>query len=79
LIEDAIQQLNRAIVLLNFRRQPVYLPDDALQLQPRYHRYAVACRRIPELQRLRASFVGRAIHTSPAEWQKQFAAFFARQ
>ena len=79
LIEDAIQQLNRAIVLLNFRRQPIYLPDDALQLQPRYHRYAVACRRIPELQRLRASFVGRAIHTSPAEWQKQFAAFLAPQ
>jgi hypothetical protein len=79
LLEAAIQQLNRAIVLLNFRRQPIYLPEDALQLQPRYHRYAVACRRIPELQRLRASFLGRAMHTSPSEWQKQFAAFLPEQ
>jgi hypothetical protein len=79
LIEAAIQQLNRAIVLLNFRRQPIYLPDDALQFQPRYHRYVIACRKIPELKRLRASFLGRAIHTSPAEWQKQFATFLVGQ
>jgi hypothetical protein len=44
-------------------------------MQPRYRRYAIACRKIPELRRLRASFLGRAIHTSPTAWQKQVEGF----
>ena len=71
LIDAAIRQLNRAIVLLNFRREPIYLPDDSLELQPRFRRDAIACRKIPELRRLRASFLGRAIHTSPQAWQRE--------
>jgi hypothetical protein len=78
LIEAAIRQLNRAIVLLNFRREPIYLPDDSLQIQPRFHRYAIACRKLPELVRLRSSFLGRAIHTTPQAWQKQFEAYLAK-
>jgi hypothetical protein len=78
LIATAIRQLNRAIVLLNFRREPIYLPDDSLQLQPRFRRYAIACRKLPELVRLRSSFLGRAIHTTPAAWQKQFEAYLAK-
>ena len=78
LIEAAIGQLNRAIVLLNFRREPIYLPDDSLLLQPRFHRYAIACRKLPELVRLRSSFLGRAIHTTPAAWQKQFESYLAK-
>jgi len=74
-VEGAIRQLNRALVLLNFRREPIYLSDDKLEIQPRYRRYAIGCRKIPELRRLRASFLGRAIHTSPAAWQKQVAGF----
>jgi hypothetical protein len=69
--DAAIQQLNRAIVLLNFRREPIYLSDEALQIEPRYRRYAIACRKIPELRLLRAAFVGRAVHTSPQAWQQQ--------
>jgi hypothetical protein len=78
LIEAAIQQLNRAIVLLNFRREPIYLPEDMLQLQARFRRYAIACRKLPELVRLRSSFLGRAIHSSPEAWQKQFESFLAQ-
>jgi hypothetical protein len=78
LIETAIRQLNRAIVLLNFRREPIYLPDDSLLLQPRFRRYAIACRRLPELGRLRSSFLGRAIHTTPAAWQKQLESYLAK-
>jgi len=77
-LDACIRELNRAIVLLNFRREPIYLPDDALTIQPRYHRYAIACRKLPELRRLRASFLGRAIHTSPALWQKQLETFLAK-
>ncbi len=75
LIESAIRQLNRAIVLLNFRREPIYLPDDSLMLQPRFRRYAIACRKLPELVRLRSSFLGRAIHTTPDAWQRQFEGY----
>ncbi|HUI41899.1 MAG TPA: hypothetical protein VL523_08020 [Terriglobia bacterium] len=77
LVEAAIRELNRAIVLLNFRREPIYQSDDALALQPRFRRYAIACRKLPELRRLRASFLGRAIHTSPEAWQKQVDVFLA--
>ena len=78
LIESAIRQLNRAIVLLNFRREPIYLPDDSLLLLLRFRRYAIACRKLPELVRLRSSFLGRAIHTNPEAWQKQFESFLAK-
>jgi hypothetical protein len=78
LIDAAVRQLNRALVLLNFRREPIYLPDDALEIQPRYRRYAIACRKIPELRRLRGSFLGRAIHTSLPAWQKQFGNYLAK-
>jgi hypothetical protein len=77
-LDAAIRELNRAIVLLNFRREPIYLPDDSLAIQPRYHRYAIACRKIPELRRLRASFLGRALHTSPQAWRKQVETILAR-
>ncbi len=76
-IDTAIQRLNRALVLLNFRREPIYLPDDALLTKSRLHCYAIACRRLPELRRLRASFLGRAIHTSPDAWGKQFQTFLS--
>jgi len=56
---------------LNFRWRPIYLSDEELARDPRYHRYAIAARRIPELHELRASFLGRAIHTSPESWQAQ--------
>jgi hypothetical protein len=53
------------------------LPDDSLLLQPRFRRYAIACRKLPELVRLRSSFLGRAIHTTPAAWQKQSESYLA--
>lgn len=78
LVDAAVRQLNRALLLLNFRREPIYLSDEKLELQPRYRRYAIACRKLPELRRLRASFLGRAIHTSPEAWQKQVESFLSQ-
>ena len=69
--EAAVRQLNSALVLLNFRREPIYLADDSLEMQPKFHRYLIAARKIPELRRLRASFLGRAIHGSLESWQEQ--------
>lgn len=76
-LDAAIRQLNRALVLLNFRREPIYLSDEKLETEPRYRRYSIACRKLPELGRLRSSFVGRALHTSPDAWQKQVDGFLS--
>jgi len=77
LVDAAIHRLNHAIGLLNFKREPIYLPDKALTLDPRFRRYAIACRKLPELRQLRESFLGRAIHTAPGAWQKQLETFLA--
>ena len=77
-VESTIQRLNRALVLLNFRREPIYLSDDVLGAQLSYRRYAIACRNLPVLRELRASYLGRAIHTTPEEWQKQVNDLLAR-
>ncbi|MGA2195184.1 MAG: hypothetical protein ABSH40_07930 [Bryobacteraceae bacterium] len=70
-VEPAIARLTRGLALVNFRREPVYLPDDSLDRQQRYHRYAIGCRKLPDLRWLRAAFVGRALHTNVEAWQAQ--------
>lgn len=66
--DAAIETVNRCMIETNFRREPIYLADDKL-LEPRYLRYWFAVRRLPGLRWLREHFVGRAIHSSPEEWQ----------
>lgn len=78
IVTSAVQRLNRALVLINFRREPVYLSDDALVSNPRYRHYAIACRRLPILRELRASYIGRAIHSTQEAWLKQVEAILAR-
>jgi hypothetical protein len=73
-IDEAIQRLNRGIVIVNFRREPIYLPNSSLEIQPRYHRYAIAQRNIAVLRELRQSLVGRALHVSLEAWQNQLEA-----
>lgn len=71
LIDAAVRRLNRVLGMLNFRRRPIYLSDDDLDGDPKYHRYAIAARRIPELRQVRANFLGRAIHSSHDAWLEQ--------
>ena len=71
LIDSAVQRLNRVLGMLNFRRRPIYLTDDQLDMDPKFHRYAIAARRLPEVREVRASFLGRAIHSSHEAWQGQ--------
>ncbi len=70
-LKASIRRLNRALVLLNFRREPIYLKDESLEMQPQYRRYAIACRKMPVLRQLRNSFLGRALHTSIQDWEEQ--------
>lgn len=71
LIDAAVRRLNRVLGMLNFRRRPIYLSDDDLDRDPKFHRYAIAARRIPELRQVRANFLGRAIHSSHDAWLEQ--------
>jgi hypothetical protein len=71
LVESAVRRLNRVLGMLNFRRRPIYLSDDQLETNPKFHRYAIAARRIPELREVRASLLGRAIHSSHDAWLEQ--------
>jgi hypothetical protein len=73
-VAPAVRELSRALVTLNFRREPVYIPDDALASEKRLRHYAIAVRRMPELARLRHAFIGRAIHSSLPAWQRQIDA-----
>jgi len=78
LVDAAVRRLNRVLGMLNFRRRPIYLTDDQLDMDPKFHRYAIAARRIPELRRVRVSFLGRAIHSSFEAWQGQVTSILAK-
>ncbi len=62
--DAAIARLTRGLALINFRREPIYLPDASLDQQPRFHRYAIGARKLADLRGLRSAFAGRAIHSS---------------
>lgn len=71
LVDTAIRRLTRVLAMLNFRRRPIYLSDDELAMDARFHRYAIAARRQPEVREARAAFLGRVLHSSPEAWQEQ--------
>jgi hypothetical protein len=79
IVAAAIQRLNRALVMINFRREPLYLPEESLITQTRYRHYAIACRRLAVLRDMRVAYIGRAIHTSPETWQKQMDELLAKE
>ena len=70
-VDACIAQITRGLALVNFRREPVYLPDSSLEQQPRYRRYAIGARKLPDLRALRARYLGRAIHSSLENWITQ--------
>jgi hypothetical protein len=67
----AVEQMTRGLALINFRREPIYLPDASLEQQPRYRRYVIGARKLPDLRSLRGAYLGRAIHSSVEEWVEQ--------
>jgi len=67
--EDLVKKINRCMIAINFRREPIYLKDEDLE-KPEYLKYKTAVNKIPELKLIRWLFAGRIIHTSPEEWKK---------
>lgn len=67
-VDNLTKELNRSMLAINFRREPIYLPDEKLR-EPQYQKYRFAIEKIPELRRLRQIFIGRVIHRSPEQWK----------
>lgn len=67
--DTLLKTINRGMLTINFRREPIYLSDEKLREQ-RYLKYLYAVNKLPALQDLRARFIGRISHTSPEQWEK---------
>jgi hypothetical protein len=66
--DKLIRRINRCMLDINFRREPIYLPDERLE-EADHIKYKIALQRIPSLQLLRAMYIGRVIHSSPEQWK----------
>lgn len=66
---EFLTSFNYSMLSVNFRREPVYLSDDALKSE-KYEQYAQALRRVPGLLQLRALFLGRVKHSGFESWKK---------
>ncbi len=67
--ERAMDALADALAAVNFRREPLYLSEQAL-LRPEYRRYGFAVERIAALRSARSAFVGRVLHRDPEQWKR---------
>ncbi len=68
-VEAAMDSLNYALVMVNFRREPIYLPDEQMR-NPNSQHYLRSMERVPALAALRRDFLGRVFHTSPEAWRQ---------
>ena len=66
---EFLPAFNESMLAVNFRREPVYLSDEAL-LEERHASYRYALLRCPALSGLRARFVGRAAHSGFNAWKR---------
>ena len=67
-VDQFIRKINQCMLDINFRREPIYLPDERLD-EPNYFKYKIAVQRIPSLKLLRNLYIGRVIHTSQEQWK----------
>ncbi len=74
--DTLIRAVNRCMLAINFRREPIYLDEEKLE-ESQYKKYRLAVRRILALQTLRQLFIGRVIHSSPEQWQKDVGELLA--
>ncbi|MDD3520918.1 MAG: hypothetical protein PHU65_06795 [Actinomycetota bacterium] len=68
-INEMIRKINKALIAINFRREPIYLSEDALY-DPKNIRYRFAIENIPALKELRSKFIGRVSHSGLERWKK---------
>jgi hypothetical protein len=68
-VDEALKRINRYLITINFRREPIYLSDEQLNTAA-YVGYQRAVSKLPALRELRSSFLGRVIHNSPEQWKE---------
>lgn len=66
---DTARVVSKAMVALNFHREPIYATREDID-SGRFGEYKLAVRRLPYLRAARERFVGRAFHTSLEGWQR---------
>ncbi|MCL5010691.1 MAG: hypothetical protein M1127_00555 [Patescibacteria group bacterium] len=66
--DDLIKKINRGLSAINFRREPIYLPEEKLE-EPEYAKYKFSMAKIPEIKLMRELFIGRIIHKDDKQWQ----------
>jgi len=71
-----VDALARRLLMINFRREPVYLAQDKLE-DAAHAQTARAVRHLEPLRNLRKQFAGRAIHTTPEGWTKSVETILA--
>ena len=67
-LDSFIKNINRSMIEINFRREPIYLTDNQLE-STEYTQYRFAIAKIPSLKTLRDQFIGRVIHASQEQWK----------
>ncbi len=65
---------NESMLAVNFRREPIYLSEDALNTD-RYKDYRYAIVRCPALAKLRKQFIGRIAHRSFERWESSLSKY----
>jgi hypothetical protein len=66
--DNFLERLNRCLVNINFRREPVYLSEEKLE-DPNFSKYKFSIQKIPGLRELREAFIGRVVHSSLEQWK----------
>jgi hypothetical protein len=67
-LDSFIKNINRSMIEINFRREPIYLTENQLD-STEYTQYRFAIAKISSLKTLRTQFVGRVIHASQKQWK----------
>ena len=67
---------NDSMLAVNYRREPVYLSEEALKAE-KYENYRGALHRNEGLRTLRALFIGRAAHSGFEAWKKTIESYMA--
>jgi hypothetical protein len=75
-IENFTKNINRCMIDVNFRREPILLSEEQLE-DNKYVQYRFAIAKMPSLMILRSLFIGRVIHSSLKQWQNDVASLLA--
>lgn len=69
LVDERLKEINRCMLEIDFRREPIYLKEERLQ-EEKYEKYRIAMSLVPEIKKIRDAYIGRVIHRSFRQWSE---------